>query len=389
VNNENNEKKWPKVAIIILNWNGWKDTIECLESVLRNSYPNYQVIVVDNGSTDGSVEEIKAWADGKKQASTPEVSHLLYTLSHPPVKKPIPYIYYTQREVEGGGDLPLEEKVTREWQKQRKSNGRTMNPSSDYPLLLIQINENLGFAGGNNVGIKSILNDLEVKYFLLLNNDTVVNEGFLTSGIRFMETDKNVGIYTGKILFYNEPRKLWAAGGHINLFLGSFGGIGFKQHDKGQFEDNKEVDYIPGTMMLIRRTVFENVGYLPECYFATGEETEFSMNASRKGFKLIYNPTSVIFHKVGISSDRSLKYRYNSWRTRLLFIERNFYKPFQKIWFFIFIILCRLNFIFRKKDFRGLDIFNLAFHDHKKRGIVRESDLKNAEKILEEKWRKN
>jgi len=59
--------KWPKVAIIILNWNGWKDTIECLESVFRNTYPNYQVIVVDNGSTDGSMEKIKAWADGKQE----------------------------------------------------------------------------------------------------------------------------------------------------------------------------------------------------------------------------------------------------------------------------------------------------------------------------------
>ena len=55
-------KKWPKVAIIILNWNGWKETLECLESVFRNSYPNYQVIVIDNGSIDGSIEKIKAWA---------------------------------------------------------------------------------------------------------------------------------------------------------------------------------------------------------------------------------------------------------------------------------------------------------------------------------------
>jgi len=55
--------KWPKVAIIILNWNGWEDTIECLESVFRNTYQNYQVIVVDNGSTNGSIEKIKAWAE--------------------------------------------------------------------------------------------------------------------------------------------------------------------------------------------------------------------------------------------------------------------------------------------------------------------------------------
>jgi len=63
--------KWPKVAIIILNWNGWKDTIECLESVFRNTYPNYQVIVVDNGSTNGSMEKIKDWAEGKQEFIIP------------------------------------------------------------------------------------------------------------------------------------------------------------------------------------------------------------------------------------------------------------------------------------------------------------------------------
>ena len=57
-------KVFPKVAIIILNWNGWKDTIECLESVLRNDYPNYQIIVVDNNSPNNSMEYLKAWAEG-------------------------------------------------------------------------------------------------------------------------------------------------------------------------------------------------------------------------------------------------------------------------------------------------------------------------------------
>ena len=83
-------QEWPKVFIIILNWNGWKDTIECLESVFRNTYPNYQVIVVDNGSTNGSMEKIKVWANAKQEVLTPEPIHPLYHLSHPPVKKPIP-----------------------------------------------------------------------------------------------------------------------------------------------------------------------------------------------------------------------------------------------------------------------------------------------------------
>jgi len=78
---------YSKVAIIILNYNGWKDTIECLESVLRNDYPNYQVIVVDNGSPNNSMKYIKAWAEGRQEVLTPEPTHPLYHLSHPPVKK--------------------------------------------------------------------------------------------------------------------------------------------------------------------------------------------------------------------------------------------------------------------------------------------------------------
>ena len=104
-------QNWPKVAIIILNWNGWKDTIECLESVFRNTYPNYQVIVVDNGSTDGSIEKIQSWAEGKQEVLTPEPNHPLYYLSHPSVEKPIPYIYYNREEAERGSNFILEEKA--------------------------------------------------------------------------------------------------------------------------------------------------------------------------------------------------------------------------------------------------------------------------------------
>ena len=152
-------KDWPKVAIIILNWNGWEDTIECLESVFRISYPNHKVIVVDNGSTDSSMEKIKNWADGKLEVLTPGPAHHLYHLSHPPVKKPIPYVYYTREEAEKGGNFTIEEKIT-----------------LPYPLILIQTDENLGFAGGNNVGIKYTLCNKNIDYLLLLNNDIVVDK---------------------------------------------------------------------------------------------------------------------------------------------------------------------------------------------------------------------
>jgi GT2 family glycosyltransferase len=90
-------KFYPKVYIIIINYNSWADTIECLESVLRNNYPNYQVIVIDNNSPNNSMEYLKAWAEGKLDVWV-KPNHPLRYLSFPPVKKPIPYIY---KEVEG------------------------------------------------------------------------------------------------------------------------------------------------------------------------------------------------------------------------------------------------------------------------------------------------
>lgn len=93
----------PKVSIIILNWNGLKDTIECLENVFRIDYPNYQVIIVDNGSTDGSVEKIKAWAEGRLLAEPQSHDERITRLVTPPVAKPIPYAEYSRTEAEKGG----------------------------------------------------------------------------------------------------------------------------------------------------------------------------------------------------------------------------------------------------------------------------------------------
>jgi len=87
-----------KVYIIILNYNGWADTIECLESVLRNDYPNYQVVVVDNNSPNNSMEYIKAWAEGKLDVWI-NSENPLRKISFPPIPKPFPYLFYTREEV--------------------------------------------------------------------------------------------------------------------------------------------------------------------------------------------------------------------------------------------------------------------------------------------------
>jgi len=124
---------FPKVAIIILNWNGWKDTIECLESVFRIDYPNYQVIVIGNGSSDNSVERIKAWAEKEHEARI-NSKNFLYLLTHPYVQKLIPYIEHDKKTAEAEGLL-----------KKGKVLWNKFLSNVTYPLVLTQKAANMIF----------------------------------------------------------------------------------------------------------------------------------------------------------------------------------------------------------------------------------------------------
>lgn len=302
-----NIRKWPKVAIIILNWNGWKDTIECLESVFRNTYPNYQVIVVDNGSADGSIEKIKAWAEGKQEVLTPESTHPLYHLSHPPVKKSIPYIYYTREEAEKGGDIALEEKVTKEWKEQRKSDSKELNPTSPYPLIFIQTDENLGFAGGSNVGIKYILGKDGFKYVWLLNNDTVIDKNALIEMIRLGENNEKIGMVGSKLLYYKKPNTIQALGGSNKIAWNTFGKhvCDFKE-DQFEFNNDFEIKgYICGASLLVKKKVIEAVGIIDENYFMLTEDLDWCFRTLKKSWKLFYSGGSKVWHKFGASMKKN------------------------------------------------------------------------------------
>jgi len=337
-----------KVAIIILNYNGWRDTIECLESVLRNDYPNYQVIVVDNSSPNNSMEYIKAWAEGRQEVLTPEPNHPLYHLSHPLVKKPIPYIYYTREEAEKGGDFKLEEKLTKEWQKQRKVNSKELIPTSPYPLIFIQTGENLGFAGGNNVGVKYALKKDDCEYVLLLNNDTIVEKNFLSELVKTAKISTNIGIIGGKILYYDDPGKIWYAGGKLDLWRGSGYHLNVDEKDN-EIKGIKEVSFVTGCLMLINKKVFNHVNLLPEEYFLYLEDTDFCYSALCKGFKLYINLDSKIYHKVSSTVSGSNKISpttvYYITRNRLHFMMKKQKSYVKKCAFLVFwgiTRLCRL-----------------------------------------------
>lgn len=252
-----------KVAVIIVNWNLKADTLECLASIGHLNLKNmdFSVIVVDNGSTDGSAEAIK---------------------------KKFP-------------------KVT-----------------------LIEEEKNLGFTGGNNLGIDLALKN-GAEFIWLLNNDTVVDKEALQELIKVF--NGNVGIAGSKIYFYKDReyhneryqpgergRVIWYAGGMIDWqnMYGSHRGV--DAVDNGQFDEIIETDFVTGCSMLVSSKIFEKTGKLDEKFYLYLEDLDFSLRAKRAGFKLMFAPKSIVWHKNAGSSagPGSPIHEYYQTRNRLL-----------------------------------------------------------------------
>ena len=261
-----------KIFIVILNWNGKKDTLECLESLEKLQIANckLQIVVVDNGSTDGSVEAIQ---------------------------------------------------------------NETLRLRSGQELKIIENKENLGFAEGNNVGIKYALEN-GADDTVLLNNDTLVDKNLIEELLRMAESETQIGVVSPKIYFapgfefhkdrYQENERgkvLWYAGGKMDWqnILASHRGV--DEVDKGQYDQPEETDFATGCCVLIKKEVFEKIGLLDKKYFAYWEDTDFCQRAKRAGFKVVYAPNAILWHKNASSSGRpgSVTHVYFQTRNRLLF----------------------------------------------------------------------
>jgi len=334
------ENAYPKVYIIVLNYNGWADTIECLESVLRNNYPNYQVIVVDNNSPNHSMEYIKAWAEGKLDVWV-KPDHPLRHLSFPPIKKPISYVYYTREEAEKGGNCNLEKSFH---QPTSKSFSHSVAQPADYttnhPLILIQTGRNLGFAGGNNVAIRYALAKDDFEYIWFLNNDTVIERDTLSKLVqkfeKYRKLPKKIGIVGSKLLYYDNPKMIQGIGGIYNKWFAVAKHLGVFEEDKGQY-DNEEVldkiDYIIGASMLVSRDFIKEVGLMCEDYFLYFEELDWTLRGNQKGYGLGYCWESKVYHKEGKSIGSSSKGEkkseiadYYGLRNRIVFTKKFFPK---------------------------------------------------------------
>jgi len=218
-----------KVSIIILNWNGLKDTVECLESLKKITYPNYKVVVVDNRSIGDDVARLR----------------------------------------HGFGDY----------------------------IHIIENDKNYGYTGGNNIGMRYCLAHLQPDYLLVLNNDIVVAPDFLNHLVDAAEADPAVGIAGPKVYYYDYPNCIQSAGATINMWTGQVTSIGCKQVDRGQYDNQREVDYVSGSCLLIRKNVVQRVGMFDESYFCYWDETDYCTRVRKAGHKIMYVPQARIWHK--------------------------------------------------------------------------------------------
>lgn len=231
-NMNHSAEAFPSVAIILVNWKSFDVTSDCLESLKQLKYPNYQVILIDNGSQDGSVEKF-----------------------------------------------------------------RTHHPH----IVLLPSETNLGFAGGNNIGLR-YAQAQPFDYAIMLNNDTFVEPDFLTLLIDYMETHPEVGAIQPRIHFNDNRNLLWNGGAYFNPWTGFTYTDGENQLPKKRHLQLKEIDWISGCAFLVRTHMLDRTGLLNEDFFMYSEDVDLSFRIRKLRYQLIYHPASVIYHIAGVSN---------------------------------------------------------------------------------------
>ncbi len=256
----------PRVAIILVNYNGCQDTLECLRSLDKLTYPAFNVIVVDNASSDHSETMIR----------------------------------------------------------------------QHYPTItVLQSGSNVGYAGGNNLGIRRAL-DQGADYIWLLNNDTVVDPEALSHLVQRMQQNPKIGMCGSTLLYYHQRDTVQVLGGATyNKWLGISSHLGMNEpatlvHDSLEVE--RQLAYIIGASLLVSRTFLETVGLMNEAYFLYFEEIDWATRAKGR-FTLGYAAQSIVYHKEGASVGttklampklKRLRSEYYSLRSRLLFTRSYF-----------------------------------------------------------------
>ena len=177
--------------------------------------------------------------------------------------------------------------------------------------------------GGNNAGIRHVLAG-EADYILLLNNDTIVDPAMIDELLAVMSPDPTIGISGPKMLYFDEPETIWCAGNRIDWRTGDSVRLQAEQPDALADDRQREVDFITGCAICLRREVVERIGLLDERFFIYYEETDWCMRAAGAGWRTIYVPQARLWHKVSATMGAtSPATDYYMTRNALLFLAKN------------------------------------------------------------------
>ena len=242
------------IWIILVNYNGAKDTAECIESLRRVKSPPFRVVVVDNASTDKSPDALNAL-------------------------------------------------------------------QAQYAFDLLPSPANGGFAAGCNLGMRFAL-DRGADYLLLLNNDTLVTEGFLDGLLSSFREDARCGASTCRIRFAAQTDTLWYAGGSVSPVTLRTRHFGYGQPDRETPGPSRAVSFASGCCLMLRREAVLAAGFLDEDFFLYEEDTDYCLRLREKGFSIRYVPGAVIDHKVSASVRASAAGSFYQIRSKYLLIQK-------------------------------------------------------------------
>ena len=241
----------PLVSVITLNWNGLEVTTDLLRSIRQqNTYPNIEVIVVDNASDKDPTQALQEIYPG---------------------------------------------------------------------VIVIRNDQNLGFSGGNNVGIRASKGD----FLFIINNDTEFTPGLIEGLLDVFAKYPDAGVASPKFhYFFNKGTIEYAGYQSVNIFTGRNGMIGCREKDEGQYDETGPTNYAHGGAMMVSRKVIEEVGLLHEGFFLYYEEFDWCNQIKKKGFRIYYQPRSLIYHKESMTTGKESPLKtYYITRNRILYMR--------------------------------------------------------------------
>lgn len=284
-----------EIGVVIVSFNSGDVILDCLESLLAAAHPALRIVVVDNASTDDTVERLRAWASGATPYAVPPDTPASLT----PVARPIRLV-----ETESG-----------------------QAPDPEAQVILLCGKENLGFAGGVNLGLSHLARRPEIGHFWVLNPDSMVPAASVPALADHLAGAPRYALLGGRVNYYDKPDRIQIDGGKVNFATGMTGNWNLWKPADCPPPDPAQLDFITGASMVVSRAFYETVGPMREDYFLYFEEVDWAMR--RGELPLAYCPGLVVYHRAGTSigspgvgSKASAFSLYFKHRNRMRFLRR-------------------------------------------------------------------